>query len=108
MTGKTVLLYTIQLFHVLLCIFALIAPFITNDAFYLSLFIVYYVGVVTLWHIFGNCFITDIEHRLEGKKNQKSSYVSDLAANILGSHTKIVFSLVPLINTIVCLYKINV
>jgi hypothetical protein len=108
MTGKKALLHFIQAFHVLICIFALIAPFITNDAFYLSLFIVYYIGGVTLWHIFGNCFITDIEHRLEGKKNPKSSYISDLAANILGSHTKIVFSLVPLINTIVCLYKINV
>lgn len=108
MTWKKVLLYFIYVFHALLCIFALIAPFITNNAFYLSLFIVYYVGVLTLWHIFGNCFITDIEHMLEGKKNPKSSYISDLAFNILGSHTKTVFSLVPLMNTIVCLYKINI
>jgi len=106
MNFKKCLLHFIQLFHVLLCILALIGPFITNNIYYLSLFIVYYVAIVTQWHMFGNCFITDIEYILEPKKNHKVSYVTKLVSNVLGSYTKSVFSLVPLMNTIVCLYKL--
>ena len=104
---KTGISFFLKAFHVALCLFALIGPYITNNAFYLSLFILYYVSVLTLWHIFGNCFITNIENMLDGKTESKESYVTNLFTLVLGKYTRLVFSLVPIINTIVCLYKIN-
>jgi len=100
--------YSIQLFHSLLCIFALIAPYITNNNLYLSGFIFYYALVLTIWNINGRCFLTDIENEFKGEKGSKESYVTNLFSNILGKHTTSVFSAVPLINTTVCLYKINI
>ena len=99
--------HSIQLFHVLLCVFALIVPYFTNNTRYLSCFILYYAMVLTLWHINGGCFLTDIENELKGEKESKKSYVSNLFSNILGKHTNTAISIVPLINTAVCLYKIN-
>ena len=104
---KKILLYLIRTFHVLLCIAALLAPYLTNNKLYLSIFIIYYIGVVTLWHIFGKCFLNDIENSLDIKGASNNSYITNLFSNILGSHTKILFSLIPMINTFVCLYKIN-
>ena len=99
--------YLIQLFHTLLCIVTTIAPYLTNNIFYLSCLILYYTSVLTIWHVNGRCFLTDIENELKGEKDSKESYVTNLFANIFGKSTKIVFSYIPLINTVVCLYKIN-
>ena len=107
MNVNVVIGYLIQIFHVLLCLFALVAPYLTNNNLYLSILIFYYIFVVTLWHINGNCFLTDIENHLKGEKNPKESYVTNFFSNILGNHTKTIFSTVPLINTTMCLYKIN-
>jgi hypothetical protein len=100
-------LSAIQIFHVVLCVFALIAPYITDNRTYLSLFIVYYVSIVTLWHVHGNCCITDLENKWGGNKDTTPSYVFELTSKVLGDDTNTVFSFVPLVNTIVCLYKIN-
>jgi len=99
--------YSIQLFHLLLCVFAFIAPYLTNNTLYLSCFIFYYAIVLTLWYINGGCFITNIENELKEEKYSKKSYVSNLFSNILGKHTKTVIAIVPLLNITVCLYKIN-
>jgi len=98
--------YLIQLFHTLLCIVITIAPYLTNNIFYLSCLILYYTIVLTIWNVNGRCFLTDIENKLKGD-NSKESFVTNLFANIFGKSTKIIFSYVPLINTVVCLYKIN-
>ena len=107
MSGKLILLYIIQLFHALLCIAALLAPYFTSNVLYLSILIFYYISVVSLWNIFGKCFITNIENNLADKSQTHDSYISSLASNLFGSHTKLVFSIIPLFNTLVCLLKIN-
>jgi hypothetical protein len=99
--------YFIQTLHSLLCIFALIAPYLTNNIFYLSCLIFYYAMVLTIWHVNDRCFLTNIENNFRGEANSKESYVTNLFSNILGKYTKTVFSLVPIVNTTVCLYKIN-
>jgi hypothetical protein len=108
MNINIVLGYILQLFHVLLCIFAFVAPYLTNNNLYLSILIFYYAMVLTIWHVNGKCFLTDIENYLKGETNPQESYVTNLFSNILGKHTKKIFSIVPLINTTICLYKINV
>jgi len=108
MTSHNLIAYFIQIFHSLLCVFALIAPYLTNNIFYLSCLIFYYAMVLTVWHVNGRCFLTDIENKFRGESNSKESYVTNLFSNILGKYTKTVFSLVPVVNTTVCLYKINV
>lgn len=60
--------WIIRIFHFLLCTFALIAPYLTNNRVYLSFFIFYYVSVLTGWSINGSCFITDLEKNLIGKE----------------------------------------
>lgn len=107
MNIHTLIAYFIQTFHSLLCIFALIAPYLTNNIFYLSCLIFYYAMVLTMWHVNGRCFLTDIENKFRGEGNSKESYVTNLFSKLLGKHTKTVFSIVPIVNTTVCLYKIN-
>lgn len=107
MNVHTLIAYIIQTIHSLLCIFALIAPYLTNNIFYLSCLIFYYAMVLTIWHVNGRCFLTDIENKFRGETNSKESYVTNLFSNILGKYTKTVFSFVPIVNTTVCLYKIN-
>ena len=107
MTINIVLGYSLQIFHVLLCIFALVAPYLTNNNLYLSILIFYYALVLTIWHVNGKCFLTDIENYLKGERDSEESYVTNIFSNILGSYTKTIFSSVPLINTTVCLYKIH-
>jgi hypothetical protein len=107
MNFNNVIAKLIQIFHFSLCIFALTAPYLTNNNFYLICLIFYYVMVLTIWNINGRCFLTDMENELNGEQNSKESYVTSAFSTILGKRTKTVFSLVPLINTTVCLYKIN-
>jgi hypothetical protein len=106
MNGK-LLLNTIILIHILLCIAALVAPYLTNNILYLSIFIFFYISVVSLWNSFGNCFITKIENHLSGEKGSSNSYISNLASRLFGSYTKLVFSFVVWFNTLVCIFKIN-
>ena len=108
MNINNLIAYFIQSFHSLLCIFALIAPYLTNNKFYLSCLIFYYAMVLTMWHVNGRCCLTDIENKFRGEENSKESYVTNLFSNILGKHTKTIFSFVPIINTTVCLYRINI
>jgi len=100
--------WIIRIFHFLLCTFALIAPYLTNNRVYLSFFIFYYVSVLTGWSINGSCFITDLEKNLIGKENLEKSYINNLFCKTFKKEYRQPLLLIfPLINTTVCLYKIN-
>ena len=108
MDANFIIGWTIRVFHFLLCVFALIAPYLTNNHIYLSLFIFYYVCVLTGWSINGCCFITNIEHNLIGKERLKKSYINNLFCKTFKKkYRQPILLTVPLINTAVCLYKIN-
>jgi hypothetical protein len=69
--------------------------------------------IVTLWNINGNCILCVIENKLKGITSSIDDEKSFLAKDIeyltgkdYGNLLDIIFGFVPLINTIVCLYKI--
>jgi len=107
MIGKLILLYIIQALHILICVIALLAPYLSNNVLFLSICIFYYISIVSLWNIFGKCFLTVIENKIAGKNPSSNSCVSSLVSRLFGSHTEVLFSVIPLFNTIVCLLKIN-
>jgi peroxiredoxin len=63
--------------------------------------------ILTIWHIYGKCFISDIEKYLKDETTTNEDYVINLFSIALGKHTRQIISTVPLLNTAVCLYKIN-
>ena len=74
--------------------------------------IAYYVFIVTLWYLYGHCFLTTIEKYLENDNSKpKQSFISKMFIDVFGPSSEIVIyyilSLIPLFNTIVCLIKIN-
>jgi hypothetical protein len=99
--------FFIKFLHTIITLIVFAGPYITNNIFYLSCFIFCYIFIVTLWYLFGQCFITIIENILDGNKDSNNSFVVNEFSLLFGSYTKIIFGLFPLINTMVCLYKIN-
>jgi len=109
---KFILELIIKSIHLLLSFLAAFGPFITNNIKFLSLLIVYYITVLTVWYIFGYCCCSIIEEKLDGSlKNNKKSFISDMFENIIGKTNsnilQAIIMLTPFFNTLFCLYKIN-
>lgn len=110
--NKFILGLIVKTIHLLLSFFAAFGPFITNNIIFLSLLILYYITVVTVWYVFGYCCCNTLEEILDGStKNNKKSFISDMFENIIGkTNSNIIQAIIiftPFFNTIFCLYKIN-
>lgn len=106
MRFNTALSYALLLIHAIVSIVVFIGPYVTKNKIFLRIFIFYYVAILTMWHMNGRCLVTDLENWLTGKKHSKKSAVTDLFKSLFGKYTETVFSMTPLINTAVCLYKL--
>ena len=110
--NKFILGLIVKTIHLLLTFLAAFGPFITNNIRFLTLLIIYYITVVTLWYVFGYCCCSTIEEKLDGStKNNKKSFISDMFENMIGkTNSNIIQAIIiftPFFNTLVCLYKIN-
>ena len=106
------LAYVIKTIHLAYFVTIAIGPYITNSVPYLLLLIILYISAVTSWYLIGNCFLTDIENYLLGIKNEPNkddSFITIYLGTLFGSYGKYmptILSIIPLINTMVCLIKI--
>jgi hypothetical protein len=110
--NKFILGLIVKTIHLLLSFLAAFGPFITNNISFLTLLIIYYITVVTLWYVFGYCCCNTLEEKLDGStKNNKKSFISDMFENMIGkTNSNIIQAIIiftPFFNTLVCLYKIN-
>jgi hypothetical protein len=106
MTFNSALSYVLLLIHAIVSIVVFIGPYVTKNKLFLRSLILYYVAILTMWHMNGRCIWTDFENTLNGKKHSKKSAVTDLFKSLFGKYTETIFSMTPLINTAVCLYKL--
>ena len=113
---KFILGLILKTIHLLVAFLAAFGPFITNNVRFLSLLILYYITVVTVWYVFGYCCCNTLEEILDGStknnnKNSKKSFISDMFENMIGKTNsniiQVIIILTPFFNTVFCLYKIN-
>ena len=107
---KFILGLIVKTIHLLLAFIAAFGPFITNNVRFLTLLVAYYIALVTGWYLFGYCWCSTLEEKLDisSKNNNKNSFITDTFENILGKtigNAIIIFT--PFFNTLFCLYKIN-
>ena len=109
------MLIILQTFHVILILFEFFGPYFFYDNNILALLIFLNILIITQWYIFNKCLLTDLEMSLGAtsmynyKDGNSKSFIAHYLELISGLDEKTVyyiFCLVPLINTIVCLYKI--
>jgi len=112
--NKHILGLTIKIIHFIMSFVAAFGPYVTNNIKLLSLLVVYYITVVTVWYVYGYCCCTTIEKKLETNvaKGNNKSFITAIFENIIGTSNSeniayFILSLIPLVNTFVCLYKIN-
>ena len=106
--------YLIKTIHVCLVISVIVGPYLVNNILLLSLLIMYNIIMISSWYVYGNCFLTDIEQYLDGtvdiyddgtSRNFISSFITQY---ICDEKTMLrLFILIPVVNTMVSLWKIN-
>jgi hypothetical protein len=112
---KKILVLLLKTLHVLYIIFTIIAPYIFSDIRILLFLILLYILTLAQWYIFDRCLLTNIEDWLSEKKTIKYKDGSDksfmtiyLQKNFHISERSVyyLFTMIPIINGIVCVIKI--
>lgn len=112
---KKILVLLLKTLHVLYVIFSLIAPYIFNDIKMLLFLIFLYILTLAQWYIFNKCLLTGIEYKLSDNKTNKYKDGTDksfmtvfLEENFNLDETTVYyfFTMIPIINGIVCIIKI--
>lgn len=109
------LLYLLYLLHIFLVFIVVGLPFLTKKIYLLLLIILFNIIVVTGWYIHGYCICNDIEDYLLEKREERienKSFISSFVENNLSflmdeKYISKVISSIPLVSTIICIYKIH-
>jgi len=114
MNIKHIFGYIVAFIHFSYAVFITIGPYITNDIDVLLFLILNNTGILLLWYLFNDCFLTDIENYLFDIKKQTNkpilSFMSKNFISIFGVKSAPILNAiyaVPFINTCVCAYKIR-
>jgi hypothetical protein len=112
---KKILSIIIKIIHAIYFIFVLIGPYIFNDIRILLILIFFYVITITQWYLFNRCLLTDIEDSLAKttslyyKDGKPKSFITGFIQEKLNMSEEVagmILTLIPVINSIVCLIKI--
>jgi hypothetical protein len=109
-----VLLYLVKIIHLLMMCFILFGPYVSNHPLWLMSIIWFNMGVVSMWYIYGYCFITDIENFLrppeEIDPSQTKSFITTTVETYLPFLNKTliekIISSIPCMVTCICLVKL--
>jgi hypothetical protein len=106
--------YIIKFIHFLYAVFITIGPYITNNIEVLLFLILNNTGILLLWYLFDDCWLTDIENYLFDVKIEKNkpilSFMSKNFISNFGEKSKTILTAIytiPFVNTCVCAYKIR-
>lgn len=112
---KTVCLYLVKIIHLVLSLLVLVGPFLSNNVLYLTIIVMYCIGCYFFWYKLGYCMCTTIEEYLgephtEYEDGTKKSFMTTTLQQIgiPESYVSNMFSTIPAISALICLYKINV
>ena len=114
-----VLLYLLRLVHLIIMCYVLFGPFLSNHPLWLMSIILINMGIVSLWYIYGYCFMTDLENYVcpplpkqveENVSNQ--SFISIFVETWLPFLDKriiqLIISALPAFLTLFCLIKLYI
>jgi hypothetical protein len=111
----------IQGIHLVYCILVIVLPYVVTDLFWLCVLVVNNALVLLLWYLCGGCFVNDIEnwflgtdkYGVEGdcgdgeqEKSFMMKWLIQLFGDKIGKYLTVLCSCIPVINTVVCMWKI--
>lgn len=108
------LVFFLMTFHNISMFIVLCGPYFTNNITLLIFIIGYNIALITGWYIFGGCWLTMLEQKLQGNTDKyadgsEKSYISTYLQEYLGINEKVIyytFTFIPVFNSIVALCKI--
>lgn len=112
---KQILLFILKIFHILYSIFIVVSPYIFNDIKILLFLILLYILTLGQWYLFNRCLLNDLEELLSGSNKiiysngSSKSFMTYFFEKNFHIDEKILFyffTLIPIFNSIVCLFKI--
>lgn len=112
---KCALLYLVKTLHFSLTCFIALAAYFTNNIHILSTVLMCVVLLFYSWYMFDMCFITQIEEYLGASPQvyddaSKKSFMATAIQSCTGLDDRAtihLFTAVPLLSAVVCIYKIN-
>lgn len=113
-----VLLYLLRLVHLIIMCYVLFGPFLSNHPLWLMTIILINMGIVSLWYIYGYCFMTDLENYVcpppidQVENESKNSFITTFVETWLPFLDKkfiqVVISALPAFLTLFCLIKLYI
>jgi hypothetical protein len=111
---NTILLFLIKIVHAIIVGLSILGPFLIKNTFWLLVIIFINIVIVTGWHIYGYCVLTEMENALISKAYKSHTPYSEAIVNIITknvsfidkNHVITVIKSLQLISTIVCIVKI--
>ncbi len=109
-----VLLYLLKIVHLLIMCFVLFGPHVSNNPLWLMSIIFINMVIVSMWYIYGYCFMTDIENYLRPPEDvdpsQNKSFILTTVEAYLPYLNKTliekIVSSIPGMVTCICLVKL--
>ena len=106
--GSLMMIHNISMF-VVLC-----GPYLTSNPSVLLFLVFYNIILITGWYIFGGCWLTMLEQKIQGNADtyadgSEKSYVTIFLEDTFGLDEKIIYyiiTFIPVINSAVALWKI--
>jgi len=106
--GSLMMIHNISMF-VVLC-----GPYLTSNLSVLLFLVFYNIILITGWYIFGGCWLTMLEQKIQGNADtyadgSEKSYVTIFLEDTFGLDEKIIYyiiTFIPVINSAVALWKI--
>jgi hypothetical protein len=106
--GSLMMIHNISMF-VVLC-----GPYLTSNLSVLLFLVFYNIILITGWYIFGGCWLTMLEQKIQGNTDtyadgSEKSYVTIFLEETFGLDEKIIYyiiTFIPVINSAVALWKV--
>jgi len=106
--GSLMMIHNISMF-VVLC-----GPYLTSNLSMLLFLVFYNIILITGWYIFGGCWLTMLEQKIQGNTDtyadgSEKSYVTIFLEDTFGLDEKIIYyiiTFIPVINSAVALWKV--
>lgn len=112
---KTIGLYLVKIIHLMSSLLVLVGPFLTDNVLFLTFIIMYCLGCYYFWYQLGYCFCTSLEEYLgepptKYEDGTKKSFIATTMQQlgIPESFVSNMFSTIPAVSALICMYKINI
>lgn len=106
--------YSLMMIHNISMFVVLCGPYLTSNLGMLLFLVFYNIILITGWYIFGGCWLTMLEQKIQGNADtyadgSEKSYVTIFLEDTFGLDEKMIYyiiTFIPVINSATALWKI--